>query len=263
MTDQTFFGNQGYGYPGQPLGEWGKQRARTYCNDLGNERKVVDLTIVAANSTAYAFSVDSIPVTYTSDASATTEEIRDGLIQNARDNILFEPLASFQPVAANKVRITFKVAGYNGSTAEADANLSLAVIQAATAQQPIPFGLAVVKRTGAGTTDRSCMLPSAAGQILLGIAERQTQLTNPVAPDDKIAPLSIMSVGHQGTWYVKVEVDVDAEDPAFFRHTASGSNTLLGAWRNDADTATADAATGCKFKTSALAGNIAELYLNI
>lgn len=262
VFEQTSFANQALGMPGQALG-WGKSLARTYVNDTGFARKVVDVTITAANSTAYAFTVDGISVTYTSDASATTQEIRDGLIANARDNILLEPVASFQPVAAAVVRVTIKTAGVDTAVAESDANLALTVVQAATAQQPIGFGLAVVKRTGSDSTDRSCMLPSATGQALLGIAERAPQLTNPVSPDDKIAPLSAMSVGHHGTYFVRVETAVAPEEDAYFRHTASGANTTLGAWRNDDDGGNADQAVGCKFKTSAPAGGIAELYIHL
>lgn len=267
MTNQTSFPkNMQIGFPGQSVG-WGHaNHARTYVNDLGYERKVVDVVITAANSHAYEFTVDGIPVAYTSDASATAAEVRDGLIANARSQLSLENVASFNPVAAGTIRVTMKTAGVDTVVAEADADLALTVVQAASAPEPIPFGLALVKRTGAGTTDRSCRLPNDLTDVFVGIAERAPQLTNPVSPDDKIVASSVLSVGFNGIWYVRVEEAVTAEDAAYFRVAAFGANMQPGAWRKSADNNgtddTALPAEGCTYKTSAAAGGIAELRIN-
>lgn len=264
MSDQSSFGMQAKGFAGQMVGFAHSNRGRAYCNDTGYERQVIDVNITATNSHAYAFTVAGVTVSFTSDSTATTTEVRDGLIANARSQQALE-YVSFEPNGSAIVRTIVKAAGTAVTVAEADGSLTLTTVQAATAPQPIPFGLAVVKRTGTGTTDRSCRLPSALADKFLGIAERSPQLTNPVAPDDKIAPGMMMTVGTNGLWYATVEVAVAAEDPVYWRATA-GTGTVLGSWRNDADTVssvdTAVLVVGAKFKTSAVAGALAELRLN-
>jgi len=125
----------------------------------------------------------------------------------------------------------------------------------------IPFGCAVCK----GSTDEGGILPVDANSKFEGV----------LIKDDSYAPGSIdldanglkpkasLSIRKRGPIWVKVEEAVVKNDPAFFRHTASGGNTQKGAWRKSADTATAVEAQGCYFMTSASAGGLAVLWVDI
>lgn len=256
----TSYGTSLPGYPGQRVGVL-NHGARTYVNDRGATAQASDLTLTIANSVAYTFTVDGQTVTYTSSAAATAAEVRDGLVAAGRALGGLAATVAFNPIGT-KVRVSAKIPGVGFTLAESDARIAVAVVAANGTPEPIPFGLAVVKRTGAGTTDRSCTLPSAAGETFLGVVERTPSNIDPLGAyaGDRAAPFSTLSVGQTGTWLVQVETAVAAEDPVFFRHTATGSQQV-GAWRNDADTATADEVTGARFKNSALAGGYAELAL--
>ncbi len=159
MTVQTSYTQMAAAFAGMVEGGMAKD-ARTLYNDLGNLSQISDVVIVAANSTAYAFTINGIPITYTSDATATQAEIRDGLIANARANILFENLVIFQPSGVN-VRVIAKTPGVGFTYADADGNLSESVVRANVAQAEIPFGRGICKRSGSGTNERSAHLPTA------------------------------------------------------------------------------------------------------
>jgi hypothetical protein len=227
------------------------------------------LTHTTANigtGTVYNFTLNGILVQYTCVYTDTAASIRDGLISALRGMQLFEGVVAANP-SGLYVSLTSEVPG-TAFTLVAGTNTTTAAVTANTSPVFIPFGSAIVKRTGAGSYDRSGSLPSATGQNFVGIAERIHTLVDPMQSypnSTSIAPGEDMSVGYQGRWYVTVEVAVSAEDPAYFRTTANGSLTQLGAWRNNSDSGNADAVPNgsARFKTSAAAGGIAELQINI
>lgn len=157
---QTSYGNMQKGFPG--LRDGIGHQSRTFVNDLGATRKVVDVVLGAANAFAYGFQVEGIPIEFTSDGSGTIAEARDGLYLAARSNPALERWASFV-LAGDDLRVIAKDPGYDLSVTESPAisNLSLSVEVAHAAAESVPFGRALVKRTGTGTTDQSCRLPHA------------------------------------------------------------------------------------------------------
>lgn len=367
---QTSVGNMPIGFPGMRCAV-GPYDASTYRNDKGALPMVSDITIVAANSTDYGFTINGYQIEYTSDAAATIPEIRDGLIAAARQIQDLEDVVGFQP-SGQKIRVTALVPGtafVYGET-PADGNLSVAAVQANGTLEAVPFGLALVQATHAGAGDKSASLPGNAvaqvqdititavndklytvalsiihpdygplsvsasytadssatateiqtgllaalaqradlaniatvaaestdqirvtsavpgtpvtisegntslaveevtantGNVFVGIAERSR---SDVAPDntyvhDRYPPKSLMTVGERGAYLVRAETDVDKWDAAYFRHTASGVNTTLGAWRNDSDSGTAARASKSFFRTSGTAGSLVELFVDV
>lgn len=121
----------------------------------------------------------------------------------------------------------------------------------------VGFGLAVVQ----GANDDEVISPTATGQQFRGVTVRNLDVNNNdsnVANYEQDKPITFRNMGYIT---VLTEVAVTKDDAAYFRHTASGGNTTIGAWRNDADTATADAVTGAFFNESAGAGELVELCL--
>lgn len=357
MSQQMSYTNQQRGFAGQRIGL--QHRAQTYVNDRGSERQTDDVSFAAVNSQAYTFTVNGITVTYTSDATATLAEIRDGLITAFRALPELEGIAYANP-SGNNVRITSAVPG-TATTVTNVANTTVTPVQANVAQESIKFGRGVAKRTGTGTNDlsaRAMFAPTAkvmqvtataatnakvysfvifiprtgltylidylsdgsattaeisAGltarvnaldvpvtaadttdeltltsdvpgedfQIqeadsqltvatltanvnpkVLGVVERVHQDTSTSAADDAVKPLTPMTVIEDGDVLVEVEGAVAFDDQAYCRHTASGANTGIGAWRNDADSNNAVIVTGAKFRSSTTGKGFAVLRLN-
>lgn len=157
---QTSFTNMARAFAGMVEGFGYDKNARTYWNDLGSLAQVADVSFSAVNSQAYTFTVNGITVTYTSDATATLAEIRDGLITAFRVLNSLEEVA-FANASGNNVRVTAKTPGV-AITVTNVANTTVTAVQANVAQADIPFGRAVCRRVGTGTNERSAHLPGGA-----------------------------------------------------------------------------------------------------
>lgn len=122
----------------------------------------------------------------------------------------------------------------------------------------VGFGLAVVQ----GTSDIDVKVATATGGVFRGVTVRNLDVNNSEGTKQALykedRPVTIRNFGHI---IVKTEVAVDRDDPVYFRHTASGDLTTLGAFRNDADTNKADAITGAYFTESAGAGELVRICL--
>lgn len=259
MAFQNSFGRMPIGYAGMRVG-FDIHDADTYTNDTGMKRKVVDVTITAADSTAYTLSVGGQTLTYTSGVGATVASIRDGLISAARANTAFDNVALFNMNGA-LMRISGANVGVDLAVSESDTNLALTVVQAFVAQTTIPFGRFVVKRpTAGGGIDRSCALPTATGQVLVGVAEREqqlvdTQLSNLAGYGEGIRPGGLVTAVKRGGMYVECVVDMLADAPVFV--VMSGADAGKISSSGDA------LGTRARVKRGAVAGGIVELSLNL
>jgi len=121
-----------------------------------------------------------------------------------------------------------------------------------------PAGVALV----AGTLpDTQALLPTGAAS-LLGVALHSH--ANEVGGDDLnlIDDASAFNVLHVGRVYVQVEEAVTPASTVFVRVVAGGGGTQLGAFRASADTASALAATGARYLTSAGIAGFAVLEID-
>lgn len=273
MAGQTSYQDQRNAFPGQRHGMG--HRARSMVNDTGAARQVDDVNVTGLAAAPYQFEVDlgtgAVPVTadFTAGAPASLTAARDALIASARADETFENRVAFNPSGAASVRITALVQGQGFTTSEADANLTVTNVQANAATQSVPFGRAVVYRTGAGTTERSAALPSATGQTLVGVVERihtDVDPTNatPANLQGEVSPFQDMTVVYEGPIWVEVDEAVTEADTPHFRHTAGGTGGgAVGTWRTDPDTARADPVTGAKFITRTAGPGRALLSLNL
>lgn len=200
--------------------------------------QVTDITgIAAVNTTLYSFAI-FIPslgqtwvIEYTSDGSATIAEIRDGLA--ARVNALPVPITA--AASGNDVRLTSDVAGQAFTILEVDGNLTQTAVTANDA--PAPSGITVWPKL------------EDASQPLTGLN------VWPARYD--------VHVCRRGIIGVYVEQDVTRADPVYFRHTANGSLTTLGALRKDSDSGNALPLPNAVFAKSASALGVGQLELNM
>jgi len=110
------------------------------------------------------------------------------------------------------------------------------------AAEVIPFGVWV-----AFTAEGTCELPDATGEVTAihggGVAMRDPNLATATAGYAVGDPVRVMT---RGRIFVLAEEAVVITDTPFARF-ATGTGTQLGAFRNDADTATAVAAPETRF----------------
>jgi len=121
----------------------------------------------------------------------------------------------------------------------------------------VGFGLAVVQ----GATDGQVVSPTATGGTFRGITVRNLEVVNNESGVAEYQADDFITLRNFGTIIVKTEVAVVKDAPVFFRHTAGAGGTVIGAFRSDADTATADLITGARFNASAGAGELVEVIL--
>jgi hypothetical protein len=88
----------------------------------------------------YTLEIDGVPISITSDATASDQEINDALVAA----INAEPLVNGRVIAAGTAATTFTVTslfgGLSFTATESDANLTLAQTTANDTADPIPFG---------------------------------------------------------------------------------------------------------------------------
>jgi len=102
--------------------------------------------------------------------------------------------------------------------------------------------------------------PNSALGVLIHSHDRETDVSVSAATVKDKEEMNIM---HNGRCYVKVEEAVTPASPVFVRFASGGGGSLLGSFRQDADTATAVQLPGAKYMSSAAAGEFAVLELDL
>lgn len=122
-----------------------------------------------------------------------------------------------------------------------------------------PYGVLVVAGTDAET---QALLPTSAADFVLGAALHSH--SNEVGDDNLnlVDPERVFNVLHEGRMYVLPEQAVAVGDPVYARIAAGAGGTQLGAFRMDADTASAQLLNGARWLSAGDASNPAILELD-
>jgi hypothetical protein len=140
-----------------------------------------------------------------------------------------------------------------------DAHMLSRANGAAAAQ---PFGIMV--RADAANPEDQFDIFSAASQAPLGVLVHKHDQENPaLAGDLGVDLLEEASVLSKGRIWVRVEEAVAPGDGVFFRHTAGGGGSVIGYFRNDADTATCDQVDAARWIKGSAGAGLALLELNL
>jgi len=131
------------------------------------------------------------------------------------------------------------------------------VISKAAEGSAVDFGRAVIR----GTSDDQAKLPSAAGQAFVGVTEYTTAWSANASDIHLYEENREMNIVSFGRMWVITEQAVVPGDDVFYRHTSGGGGTVIGRFRKDADTATADQIDGASFETTAGAGALAMIQI--
>lgn len=125
----------------------------------------------------------------------------------------------------------------------------------------ITFGRAVAK---VSADENGCELPDSSGADIVGISVRDTVVEKDEASIPDAYPVdSAVCVLRRGRIYVEVEEDVTPDDDVYVRYSANGGNTQLGIFRTDADGSHALQITKARYMTSASAGGLAVVDINL
>ncbi len=150
--------------------------------------------------------------------------------------------------------------GYAGDPADAGFKDDHAYVQA-EASAEMPFGVGVVQ----GAADSKAVLPSGGSTAanFRGVLLRSdTYDSTYQLGTTGVKPQQAISVRARGRVKVTVEEAVSKGDRAFLRITANGGD-LPGQWRKSADGGKAIELKGCYFATSADAGALAILDVDV
>jgi hypothetical protein len=143
-ADQVL-GQAKQGVAGQKVYTSHLDRSDTLLNSSPQAVQVSTATVTGAtNDKAYILTINGIDVTFTSDASATLQEIANGLA----DAVNAEPLVRGQVSAVSDnvdtVTLTGLTPGLAFTLTEADAELTTALVTAAASAAAVPFARAVI-----------------------------------------------------------------------------------------------------------------------
>lgn len=126
-------------------------------------------------------------------------------------------------------------------------------------------GFGIMVRRDATNPEKQFDIFSAASQTPVGIlvhshAREDLSLADPLG----IALLETASVIRRGRIWVAIEEDIAVGDDVYFRHTAGGGGSEIGAFRNDADTVSADQITNAQWIQGGTAAvGVALLEINL
>lgn len=145
--------------------------------------------------------------------------------------------------------------GYAGQIADCQPREVESMINEETVAGDMKFGVGVIQ----GTDDNQILLPSSGTDTILGFTVlTHNQVLEEGASEVSIKENSGVSLLRDGALYVCVEDAVTRGNNVFVRF-APGSETVIGAVRSDADTATAVEVTDWQFAESGLAGEIVKI----
>jgi len=233
---------------------------RSYVNNNAVKKRYTVTVDVAANEilTLTLTSPEGVQtvVNYNEGAAGTVTTKRDGLIAavNASDARFY---CSAYAKDADEFYIEAKLNTMNFTVAEAETNLSLTNDVAFIANANIPFGLAVAQ----GTQDNEGRLLAATSDKVVGISvfTHADNVNNGVAG---YAAQAVMSLLTEGAIWVKPEEAVVAGDPVYVRAVAGGTERA-GAFRKSADGSDTIQLTGCRYLSSASAGALALVKIEV
>ncbi|MCK5318356.1 MAG: hypothetical protein KAJ55_10590 [Anaerolineales bacterium] len=229
---------------------------------INNSKQRVSVTMTAIDL-ATTLTINGTAFTVNSGAAAKTKtELRDLLIIAVN--------AGSEPVTAsiNDADELFVDADVSGTLFTAVGTTNCSVADVILNETNVPFGVLVVEDT-TGLSDERAHLPQATGDIttvgkVAGLAIHTHAVEQNKGGINNLGyePQSAMSVMRKGRAYVEVEDAVVKGGLPFVRFVA-GAGEQLGAFRSDADTADAVALPDARFVTSAGAGELAIVEINL
>lgn len=242
------------------LGELDRHFVRSYVNGTSVKKRYT-VSVDAAADEILTLSLTSpagvlTSVSFNEGAVGTVTSKRNGLIAaiNASEARFY---CRAYAKDADEFYIESSVAGQDFTVAEAETNLTLTNDVAFVAHPAIGFGLAVAQ----GSQDGECRALAATSDKVVGVSVF-SHADNENTGVAGYAAQSAVSVLRKGVIWVKVEEAVVAEDPVYVRAVAT-TGEVAGAFRKSADGTDTILLSGCKFLSSAAAGALALVSVDL
>lgn len=226
-----------------------------------------DITITAVDSTAYAVTLQGVILTYTSDGTATTAEIRDGLIAaHAANGFLGDFVFSAKDADEIKVKAKFRMPDVSLAVG---ANLAVATVaSSATLRAGTLVGRAGLSADG----ENLLISPAVASQTPVG-ALIHSQASRPDDVDDRwliesagaadssgVLPGQMCGVLKEGVIWLIAEEALAPGAAMYYRVAKSGSNNILGAVTGTDDGSNTDALAGAFYSILEYKAGIGPLH---
>lgn len=231
---------------------------------INNSKQRVDVTITAADAET-TLTLNGVAFTVNAGGALnpqTKTELRDLLI--AAINSGSEPLTA----SINDADQLFVDADVSGVAFTAVGTTNCSVADVILNELNVPFGVLVVEDM-TGLSDERAHLPQATGDIttvgkVAGISVHNHGVEQNKGGINNLGyePQSAMNLLKKGRIYVTVEDAVVKGGLPFVRFVA-GATEQLGSFRSDADTSDAVALPNASYVTSAGAGELAVVEVNI
>lgn len=240
--------------PGALSGDPTSHLTKAYINAAATAKQVHTVTTPATvdASTLYSITVDDVTVSYTSDASPTQTELRDGLYNALRTN---PEIGSLKDVAISGTTIlltsrrledTHVVSVNSGDTTN---DLGVSITTAQNLGSAIPFGVFVARASGDALGQAK--LPAANTDKILGITTIHQNIEKNLIGDSAIVeykPMEVMDVIERcnsldGVWVQCVESDIDIDDTVYV--VASGANAGFATKTSTSNISLATVASFC------------------
>lgn len=210
-------------------------------------------------STLYSITIDGITVSYTSDASPTQTELRDGLYNAFRTNPEARSLAAIA-ISGNNLTLTATRPTdthlVSVNSADTTNDLSVSITTAQNLGTTVPFGVFVAR--AAGDAIGTAKLPAANTDSVLGITTAHQNIERDIVGDQGVTEykaLEVMDVVQRcgsldGVWVRCVESDIDLDDTIYV--VASGANA---GYATKTSTSNIDISTVASFQSETIAVN--------
>lgn len=229
---------------------------------INNSKQRVDVTITAADL-ATTLTINGVAFTVNvAAATLTVTELRDLMI--AAINAGSEPVTA----SINDADQLYVDADVSGVAFTAVGTTNCSVADVILNELNVPFGVLVVEDT-TGLSDDRAHLPQVTGDIttvgkVAGVAVHNHGVEQNKGGVNNLGyePQSAMNVLRKGRIYVTVEDAVVKGGLPFVRFVA-GASEQLGSFRSDADGSDAVALPDARYVTSASAGGLAIVEINL
>lgn len=224
-------------------------------NDRPRTAQITTVTPNVVNSTLYTLLIDGVTFEYTSDGTATADEIVDAFVAL----INADPLVNPRVTAVNSASTLVLTANFPGIAFvvdDSDPNLTAAPTQANAEADPIPFGALVYALTG----NREADIVDAPADIADAIGVTVREHSHEEDPDNpgSYPGGSDMSVIRQGRVIVATEEAVDATSDVY----VGTDPTTAGQWRATAAANFTQVTSGLRW-SEALSAELAVLVVDL
>lgn len=218
------------------------------------------------NSAAYTVTVNGIPVTYTTDASATLAELYAGLLAALQAVPWLEGVIAFTGNGSTIITATAVTPGVPFTLTEAadpGNNMAVATPTPNVIASRIPFGRAVALLTA----PKVIGLPSGTGFNFYGFALNRA-ISKPFSASFSDEPKwragDAVPVLRKGRIYVIPETSGAITSPVYVRHTQGSSSALTpGRVRPTDDSGKVDSIAAIKWLDAPVAGALTRVEINL